>query len=104
MRTDVPKEDCRILGGQPNSDFHVDVIKSIKIEHISYPTRRRDFRGLHDVADQNYGRNAMRDFITCIARGVSVRRFGARLLKKRPGQARRLRLCNGHRPVLQPTR
>ena len=58
------------LAGKPNSDFMVDVIKSLKIEHI-YSNPASSFRGLHESLI-NYGKNAMPDFITCMHEELSV--------------------------------
>jgi thiamine pyrophosphate-dependent acetolactate synthase large subunit-like protein len=67
--TAVPKEMPH-LAGKPNSDFMVDVIKSLKIEHI-YSNPASSFRGLHESLI-NYGKNAMPDFITCMHEESSV--------------------------------
>src|SRR3954471_15949892 len=67
--TAVPK-DMPHLAGKPNSDFMVDVIKSLKIEHI-YSNPASSFRGLHESLI-NYGRNTMPDFITCMHEESSV--------------------------------
>src|SRR5919201_7101418 len=61
--TAVPKEMPH-LAGKPNSDFMVDVIKSLQIEHI-YSNPASSFRGLHESLI-NYGKNTMPDFITCM--------------------------------------
>src|SRR5499426_4498353 len=67
--TSVPK-DMPHLAGKPNSDFMVDVIKSLKIEHI-YSNPASSFRGLHESLI-NYGKNNMPDFITCMHEESSV--------------------------------
>jgi len=67
--TAVPK-DMPHLAGKPNSDFMVDVIKSLKIEHI-YSNPASSFRGLHESLI-NYGKNSMPDFITCMHEESSV--------------------------------
>jgi len=67
--TAAPKEMPH-LAGKPNSDFMVDVIKSLKIEHI-YSNPASSFRGLHESLI-NYGKNAMPDFITCMHEESSV--------------------------------
>jgi len=67
--TAVPKEMPHLVG-KPNSDFMVDVIKSLKIEHI-YSNPASSFRGLHESLI-NYGKNAMPDFITCMHEESSV--------------------------------
>src|SRR3954471_8108716 len=67
--TSVPK-DMPHLNGKPNSDFMVDVIKSLKIEHI-YSNPASSFRGLHESLI-NYGKNTMPDFITCMHEESSV--------------------------------
>src|SRR5215510_11120687 len=69
METAVPK-DMPHLAGKPNSDFMVDVIKSLKIEHI-YSNPASSFRGLHESLI-NYGKNTMPDFITCMHEESSV--------------------------------
>ncbi len=65
----IPK-DMPHLAGKPNSDFMVDVIKSLKIEHI-YSNPASSFRGLHESLI-NYGKNSMPDFITCMHEESSV--------------------------------
>jgi len=67
--TAVPK-DMPHLAGKPNSDFMVDVIKSLQIEHI-YSNPASSFRGLHESLI-NYGKNSMPDFITCMHEESSV--------------------------------
>jgi acetolactate synthase-1/2/3 large subunit len=67
--TSVPKEMPHLVG-KPNSDFMVDVIKSLKIEHI-YSNPASSFRGLHESLI-NYGKNSMPDFITCMHEESSV--------------------------------
>src|SRR5207248_6943758 len=67
--TAVPK-DMPHLAGKPNSDFMVDVIKSLKIEHV-YSNPASSFRGLHESLI-NYGKNSMPDFITCMHEESSV--------------------------------
>ncbi len=67
--TSIPK-DMPHLAGKPNSDFMVDVIKSLKIEHI-YSNPASSFRGLHESLI-NYGKNVMPDFITCMHEESSV--------------------------------
>jgi thiamine pyrophosphate-dependent acetolactate synthase large subunit-like protein len=67
--TAIPKEMPH-LAGKPNSDFMVDVIKSLKIEHI-YSNPASSFRGLHESLI-NYGKNSMPDFITCMHEESSV--------------------------------
>jgi TPP-dependent trihydroxycyclohexane-1,2-dione (THcHDO) dehydratase len=67
--TGIPK-DMPHLAGKPNSDFMVDVIKSLKIEHI-YSNPASSFRGLHESLI-NYGKNSMPDFITCMHEESSV--------------------------------
>ena len=67
--TSVPKEMPH-LAGKPNSDVMVDVIKSLKIEHI-YSNPASSFRGLHESLI-NYGKNSMPDFITCMHEESSV--------------------------------
>ncbi len=67
--TGIPK-DMPHLAGKPNSDFMVDVIKSLKIEHI-YSNPASSFRALHESLI-NYGKNTMPDFITCMHEESSV--------------------------------
>ena len=52
------------LAGKPNSDFMVDVIKSMKIEHI-YSNPASSFRGLHESLI-DYGANKTPEFLTCM--------------------------------------
>src|SRR5262249_50993914 len=61
--TSVPK-DMPHLAGKPNSDFMIDVIKSLKIDHV-YANPASSFRGLHESLI-NYGKHTMPDFITCM--------------------------------------
>jgi acetolactate synthase I/II/III large subunit len=67
--TAVPK-DMPHLAGKPNSDFMVDVIKSLKIEYV-YSNPASSFRGLHESLI-NYGKNTMPEFITCTHEESSV--------------------------------
>src|SRR5438034_9976224 len=67
--TAVPKEMPH-LAGKPNSDFMVDVIKSLQIEHI-YSNPASSFRGLHESLI-NYGKNTLPEFITCMHEESSV--------------------------------
>ena len=67
--TGIPK-DMPHLAGKPNSDFMVDVIKSLKIDYI-YSNPASSFRGLHESLI-NYGKNTMPDFITCMHEESSV--------------------------------
>jgi len=65
----IPKEMPH-LAGKPNSDFMVDVIKSLKIEYV-YSNPASSFRGLHESLI-NYGKNTMPEFITCMHEESSV--------------------------------
>src|SRR3954462_1350512 len=65
----VPK-DMPHLEGKPNSDFMVDVIKSLKIDFV-YSNPASSFRGLHESLI-NYGKNTMPEFITCMHEESSV--------------------------------
>src|SRR4051794_37120741 len=67
--TSVPKEMPH-LAGKPNSDFMVDVIKSLNIDYV-YSNPASSFRGLHESLI-NYGKNSMPDFITCMHEESSV--------------------------------
>src|SRR5437870_6043658 len=67
--TAVPKEMPH-LAGKPNSDFMVDVIKSLKIDFV-YSNPASSFRGLHESLI-NYGKNTMPEFITCMHEESSV--------------------------------
>ena len=67
--TAVPKEMPHLVG-KPNSDFMVDVIKSLKIEHI-YSNPASSFRALHESLI-NYGKNTKPEFITCMHEESSV--------------------------------
>src|SRR5215468_9166683 len=67
--TAVPKEMPHLVG-KPNSDFMVDVIKSLKIEYV-YSNPASSFRGLHESLI-NYGKNTMPEFITCTHEESSV--------------------------------
>src|SRR5437870_5675988 len=67
--TSVPKSMPH-LAGKPNSDFMVDVIKSLNIEYV-YSNPASSFRGLHESLI-NYGKNTMPDFITCMHEESSV--------------------------------
>src|SRR3954468_11264652 len=67
--TAVPKEMPH-LAGKPNSDFMVDVIKSLKIDYI-YSNPASSFRALHESLI-NYGKNTMPEFITCAHEESSV--------------------------------
>src|SRR5262249_16338118 len=65
----LPK-DMPHLAGKPNSDFMVDVIKSLKIDYV-YSNPASSFRGLHESLI-NYGKNTMPEFITCMHEESSV--------------------------------
>src|SRR5215813_10070229 len=67
--TGVPK-DMPHLVGKPNSDFMVDVIKSLKIDNC-YSNPASSFRGLHESMI-NYGKNTMPEFITATHEEASV--------------------------------
>jgi acetolactate synthase I/II/III large subunit len=67
--TAVPKEMPH-LAGKPNSDFMVDVIKSLNIDYV-YSNPASSFRGLHESLI-NYGKNTMPEFITCMHEESSV--------------------------------
>jgi acetolactate synthase I/II/III large subunit len=67
--TAVPKEMPH-LAGKPNSDFMVDVIKSLKIDYV-YSNPASSFRGLHESLI-NYGKNTLPEFITCTHEETSV--------------------------------
>src|SRR3982750_2836611 len=61
--TAVPKEMPHLVG-KPNSDFMVDVIKSLNIDYV-YSNPASSFRGLHESLI-NYGNNTAPEFITCM--------------------------------------
>src|SRR6266581_8748990 len=67
--TAIPKEMPH-LAGKPNSDFMVDVIKSLKIDYV-YSNPASSFRGLHESLI-NYGKNTLPEFITCMHEESSV--------------------------------
>jgi thiamine pyrophosphate-dependent acetolactate synthase large subunit-like protein len=58
------------LVGKPNSDFMVDVIKSLNIDYV-YSNPASSFRGLHESLI-NYGKNTKPEFITCMHEESSV--------------------------------
>ncbi len=95
--TAIPKEMPH-LAGKPNSDFMVDVIKSLKIDYI-YSNPASSFRGLHESLI-NYGKNTMPEFLTVHARRI-VGRDGARLLQGRPASRR---WCSATAPSACSTR
>jgi len=57
-------------GGTPNSDFMVDVIKSLDIEYVPC-NPAQSFRGLHESLI-NYGGNKKPEFLTCTHEESSV--------------------------------
>jgi acetolactate synthase I/II/III large subunit len=57
-------------GGAPNSDFMVDVIKSLDIEYVPC-NPAQSFRGLHESLI-NYGGNKKPEFLTCTHEESSV--------------------------------
>jgi acetolactate synthase I/II/III large subunit len=65
----VPK-DMPHLAGKPNSDFMVDVMKSLNIKYV-YSNPASSFRGLHESLI-NYGKNTMPEFITCMHEESSI--------------------------------
>ena len=67
--TAVPKEMPHLIG-KPNSDFMVDVIKSLNIDYV-YSNPASSFRGLHESLI-NYGKNTKPEFITCMHEESSV--------------------------------
>jgi thiamine pyrophosphate-dependent acetolactate synthase large subunit-like protein len=67
--TAVPKEMPHLVG-KPNSDFMVDVIKSLNIDYV-YSNPASSFRGLHESLI-NYGKNTKPEFITCMHEESSV--------------------------------
>jgi thiamine pyrophosphate-dependent acetolactate synthase large subunit-like protein len=67
--TAVPKEMPHLVG-KPNSDFMVDVIKSLNIDYV-YTNPASSFRGLHESLI-NYGKNTKPEFITCMHEESSV--------------------------------
>ena len=64
--------------GTPNSDFMVDVIKSLDIDYVPC-NPAQSFRGLHESLI-NYGGNKKPEFLTCTHEESSVA-HGARLFQ-----------------------
>ena len=64
------REPTTQIAGRPNSDFMVDVIKSLKIEYV-YSNPASSFRGLHELLI-NYGKNTMPEFLTVTHEEASV--------------------------------
>ncbi|MPZ39588.1 MAG: thiamine pyrophosphate-binding protein [Rhizobiales bacterium] len=64
------REPTTQITGRPNSDFMVDVIKSLKIDYC-YSNPASSFRALHESMI-NYGSNKMPEFITCMHEESSV--------------------------------
>src|SRR5712671_337633 len=67
--TAVPQEMPH-LAGKPNSDFMVDVIKSLDIDYC-YANPASSYRGIHESLI-NYGKNTKPEFITCMHEESSV--------------------------------
>src|SRR4051794_18730515 len=67
--TAVPKEMPHLVG-KPNSDFMVDVIKSLNIDYV-YSNPASSFRGIHESLI-NYGKNTKPEFIECMHEESSV--------------------------------
>jgi acetolactate synthase-1/2/3 large subunit len=64
------REPTTQIAGRPNSDFMVDVIKSLKLDYV-YSNPASSFRALHESMI-NYGNNKMPEFITCMHEESSV--------------------------------
>ena len=57
-------KEMKPVAGRANSDFMVDVIKSLDIDYV-YSNPASSFRGLHESLI-NYGKNSKPEFITCM--------------------------------------
>lgn len=57
-------KEMKPVAGRANSDFMVDVIKSLDIDYC-YSNPASSFRGLHESLI-NYGKNSKPEFITCM--------------------------------------
>jgi len=62
--------EMKKVNGRANSDFMVDVIKSLDIDYV-YSNPASSFRGLHESLI-NYGQNKKPEFITCMHEESSV--------------------------------
>src|SRR5262245_22285280 len=62
--------EMKPVAGRANSDFMVDVIKSLDIDYV-YSNPASSFRGLHESLI-NYGKNSKPEFITCMHEESSV--------------------------------
>jgi acetolactate synthase I/II/III large subunit len=63
-------KEMKKVAGRANSDFMVDVIKSLDIDYV-YSNPASSFRGLHESLI-NYGQNKKPEFITCMHEESSV--------------------------------
>ena len=63
-------KEMKPVAGRANSDFMVDVIKSLDIDYV-YSNPASSFRGLHESLI-NYGKNTKPEFITCMHEESSV--------------------------------
>src|SRR5437764_13516566 len=63
-------KEMKPVAGRANSDFMVDVIKSLDIDYV-YSNPASSFRGLHESLI-NYGQNKKPEFITCTHEASSV--------------------------------
>src|SRR6266699_320425 len=63
-------KEMKPVAGRANSDFMVDVIKSLNIDYV-YSNPASSFRGLHESLI-NYGKNVKPEFITCMHEESSV--------------------------------
>lgn len=62
--------EMKPVAGRANSDFMVDVLKSLDIDYV-YSNPASSFRGLHESLI-NYGKNNKPEFITCMHEESSV--------------------------------
>ena len=63
-------KEMKPVAGRANSDFMVDVLKSLDIDYV-YSNPASSFRGLHESLI-NYGQNIKPEFITCMHEESSV--------------------------------
>src|SRR5947207_8614690 len=63
-------KEMKPVAGRANSDFMVDVLKSLDIDYV-YSNPASSFRGLHESLI-NYGKNTKPEFITCMHEESSV--------------------------------
>src|SRR5438046_3082766 len=63
-------KEMKPVAGRANSDFMVDVLKSLDIDYV-YSNPASSFRGLHESLI-NYGKNTKPEFITCMHEESSI--------------------------------